>query len=292
VYNEDKSLVAEALANVGNISPDNSIHTGQARVILADGEVRWVEWTTRVIFDADGTVIECQSVGRDITPIKQVQETMEQQNELLRQLGDQLINIQENERQRIARDLHDSVLNELGAMLISAPDVLTPKVVRDNYQKLIEQLRQTINGLRTPMLNYGLHAALEDLFDRFMDNPQNEFILTMDIPPNLARYDTNVELHLFRIIQQACDNAVQHARAHNIRIRGRIEEDWVDITVEDDGIGFLLDPDPDLAHVLAQKHFGLVSMLERGQIIDANVTLSSQPGIGTQVRVYWASKED
>lgn len=287
VYQADKTSMAENLANLKNIHPEHPFQSGMVRVITAKDEVRWVEWTTRVIFGPDGAVTECQSVGRDITVLREAQETLEQQNELLRQLGEQLIKVQEIERQRISRDLHDSVLNELGAMLIAPPEMLTPKTVRDNYERLIEQLRQTINGLRTPMLNYGLHAALEDLIDILMDNPQAEGILTMEIPPSQARFDENVELHLFRIIQQACDNALQHAQAKSIRIYGQIDENLVDITVEDDGIGFLLGQETDMAHILAKKHFGLVSMLERGKLIDARVNLFSNPGDGTKVQVLW-----
>ena len=148
VYGDDKLRMAESLANLHNLTSDNPIHTGQTRVVLASGEIRWIEWTTRVIFRTDGLLAECQSVGRDITALKQAQETLERQNELLRQLSDQMINIQEIERQRIARDLHDAVLNELGVMLIAAPEILTPQAMRDNYEHIIEQFRQTINGLR------------------------------------------------------------------------------------------------------------------------------------------------
>jgi len=217
---------------------ENLVWHNQAWVALDNGELRWVEWTTTPIFRADGTFSEYQAVGRDNTALQQAQKILEQQNELLHQLNDQLINIQEVERQRIARELHDSVLNEIGAMMIAPAEALTPKAVRDNYEQLIEQLRQTINGLRSPMLNYGLFAALDDLFDNMMDNPQAEGHMTMEISPSLVRLDLNVELHMFRIIQQACDNAIQHSKAEHIRIYGDIDENCVELTVEDDGLVF------------------------------------------------------
>ncbi len=286
-YEGDKPMLAEVMVNFQNLRPENPIQIGQARVIIANHEIRWIEWTTRILFGSNGTATEGQSVGRDITALKQAQAALEEQNELLLQLGEQLINIQETERQRIALDLHDSVLNELGAMLITPPEMFTPKMVRDNYQRLIDRLRETINGLRSPMLNYGLYAALEDLLDYLMDNPQAAGILTMDIPPSQVRFDPIVELHLFRIIQQACENALQHAQAKSIHIYGLMAENRVEITVEDDGVGFMLGQETDLAHILAQKHFGLVSMLERGKLIGAVVKLSSTPGAGTKVHVRW-----
>jgi PAS domain S-box-containing protein len=287
VYDIDQPVWVEFLESLKLLRFDNPIRTGQVRVALAPNDIRWVEWTTRAIFGSNDLITEFQSVGRDITALKQAQAALEEQNELLLQLGEQMINVQETERHRIAFDLHDSVLNELGAMLITPPEMLTPKMVRDNYQRLIDQLRETINGLRSPMLNYGLYAALEDLLDTLMDNPQAVEILTMDVPPSQARFDPSVELHLFRIIQQACENALQHAQAKSIHIYGLIAENRVEITVEDDGVGFMLGQEMDLAHILAQKHFGLVSMLERGKLIGAQIKLSSNPGAGTKVHVLW-----
>lgn len=287
VYKEDQPARASSLSELASRTPNEPFHSGETRVNLPNGEYRWIQWTTRIIFDESGQINEYQSVGRDITELKLAQEKMEQQNELLRQLSEQMINVQEIERQRIARELHDSILNELGAILIGPPENITPKNIRDNYEHLIEQIRQTINDLRSPMLNYGLYAALEDLCDNLTDNPQVEDILTMDIPPSQSRFDTNTELHLFRILQQACDNALQHAQADHIRIHGEINDHLVDITVEDDGIGFQPGSEIDMAQVLAKKHYGLVSMLERAKLIGANVKFFSNPGAGTQVRVLW-----
>jgi PAS domain S-box-containing protein len=287
VHEEDQHLIAQSLDHLQNNSSQDLNKPYQTRVILASGEIRWVESITSAITRPDGSFSEFQVVARDVNELKLAQETLEQQNELLHQLSDQLINIQEIERQRIARDLHDSVLNELGAMIIAPAESLTPQKVREKNEKMIEELRQTINGLRSPMLNYGLYAALEDLGDTFLDNPQLAVKFEIDIPASLARFDSTVELHLFRIIQQACDNAIQHAQAHQIRVFGRIDENCITLCVEDDGKGFQLGAEMDLAHILAQKHFGLVSMLERGKLIGADVHISSCPGAGTQVQVHW-----
>jgi signal transduction histidine kinase len=120
-----------------------------------------------------------------------------------------------------------------------------------------------------------------------MDNPLAEDIFTMEVPPSQERVDVNVELHLFRIIQQACDNALQHAQARHIRVYGQVEKSRINLTVEDDGIGFRLETETDLVNVLAQKHFGLVSMLERAKLIGAKVQIDTHPGAGTQVHVVW-----
>jgi PAS domain S-box-containing protein len=288
----DRQEAQEALIYASQRTPGNSTKKREIKITTPAGNKLHIEAVTQAIFNDQEKIIEFQATVHDITTLKYAQETLEHQNELLRQLSDQLINIQENERQRIARELHDSVLSELGVMMIAPAERLTPQAVRGNYELLIEQLRQTINGLRSPMLNYGLFAALDDLLDSMMDNPLAKSEFSMEIPASLARFDLNIELHLFRIIQQACDNAIQHARAPHIRIHGNIDEGCVNLTVEDDGIGFQLGTETDLAHILAQKHFGLFSMLERGKLIGANVQITSHPGAGTQVHVLWEPQND
>jgi len=130
------------------------------------------------------------------------------------------------------------------------------------------------------------------LHDNMMDNPLAEDIFSMEVPASMARFDLNTEMHLFRIVQQACDNALQHAQARHIRLYGEVSECCVNLTVEDDGIGFQLGTETDLANVLAQKHFGLVSMLERGKLVGADVQITSHPGAGTQVHVLWEAHKN
>jgi signal transduction histidine kinase len=88
-------------------------------------------------------------------------------------------------------------------------------------------------------------------------------------------------------VQQACENASRHANAQLVQISGILAPEYVEMTVEDDGDGFVLAEPLDIANLLAHKHFGLVHMMERAEHIQAQLTLDSALGRGTRVRVVW-----
>jgi signal transduction histidine kinase len=103
----------------------------------------------------------------------------------------------------------------------------------------------------------------------------------------MERYPAVVELHIFRIVQQAVTNAVRHARATMITISGHLQTGALQITVQDNGIGL---PDRnylELAGLLKRKHFGLAGMHERAAIIGAQLAIESTPETGTTISIAW-----
>ena len=111
----------------------------------------------------------------------------------------------------------------------------------------------------------------------------------MKLLPNDVRYPPTIELHIFRIVQQACQNALQHAQAGTIIITGSLETNAGELVVEDDGVGFPSGEPLDLPGLLANKHFGLAGMFERAALIEANMTVEPGSVRGTRVRVNWRS---
>ncbi len=282
VHPDDHPIV---LTSIAKLTPQEPIAEHVVRVQRPDGEIRWLAWTTRAIFD-QGKIIEYQSVGRDVTPLRRTRIALTQKNAELQSLTKQLITAQENERQRIAQELHDVVLNGLGALAVSPPEMVTPQAVQASYQTLIEQVRQTIDGLRPAMLNFGLYSAIEEYVDHISERFKPcQAILKLSQTP--VRFDPDVELHLFRIVQQACENALKHAHASRIVINGLIDESQVHIAIEDNGVGFALENPSDLSNILAQKRYGLSGMLERGALIAATVEIHSKPGEGTTIKLHW-----
>jgi len=208
------------------------------------------------------------------------------QAETLHTLYQMNIERREEERNRLARELHDGVLGELGAIILYLDEETLPPQFHQAYQKLIARLRQTIGGLRPAMLNYGLRAGLEELADDLGERAGGSVAIHLEVPESNARYGAQAEQHLFRIVQQATENALRHAQAHTIRIDGRLEADELTLTIADDGVG--IDADTlDLATLLAHDHFGLASMKERAALIGAELAIRSAPGRGTTVRVVW-----
>ena len=101
------------------------------------------------------------------------------------------------------------------------------------------------------------------------------------------RYPDDVELHLYRIVQQACQNVLKHAQAESITIEGGLEEEMVHLIIRDDGVSFLIGKYQNLSWFLMNKHYGLAGMYERAALIGATLKIHSTPYPGTKVEVTW-----
>ena len=197
------------------------------------------------------------------------------------------IDRQEAERARLARTLHDEVLNRLAVLAMLSDERADPQRFQEAYGALTSQVRQTISGLRPAMLQYGLRTALEELVDELTVRVGDSPLITLDLPPSEVRYPEKVEQHLFRIVQQAAENALRHAQAQTIRIDGGLVPGHARLTVNDDGVGFAADQQTDLVALLADRHFGLAGMHERAALIGARLAFNTAPGDGTRVLVIW-----
>lgn len=210
------------------------------------------------------------------------------QTERLKSMYEINISRYEQEKLRLAHDLHDSILNELAALLmrVDAPS-LTPDF-QQAADELTERLREIVDHLRPPMLAFGLKLALEGFVEDLMDRKQDLVEVQVDIKANdECRYPDAVESNLYRIVQEACENSLRYAHAKKLLIFGRLHEKHIDIRVEDNGRG--LDPEISLNpnDLLANRHFGLVGMFERANLIGADLRIDSQPNQGTRIQMLW-----
>lgn len=205
------------------------------------------------------------------------------QAQVLRALYQTNIERHEKERANLAHDLHDEVLNQLAALFMNydvreiAPDF------ESRYRNVVTRIRHMISGLRPAMLNFGLQAALEELVDDLSERIGNNASISIDMPPGEIRYESEVEEHLYRIVQQACENALSHAHAKSIRITGELETDQITLVIEDNGSGFSIQEQLNFDKLLAEKHYGLVGMYERADLIGANLRIESIPEHGTRL---------
>jgi nitrate/nitrite-specific signal transduction histidine kinase len=205
------------------------------------------------------------------------------QTERLRQLLQANVDRDEQERGQWALNLHDDILNELALL---APGPGQPAETVTAYQRVVARVRQMIGGLRPAMLAYGLHRALEQLADDLADRAGETVQVQMDLVGD-TRYPLPVEQHLFRIIQQASENALKHAQARTLRLEASLQPEQVELRVEDDGLGLPPGVQDDLAGLIAKRHFGLAGMFERAAFIGADLRLASTPGCGTTVQAIW-----
>jgi signal transduction histidine kinase len=208
------------------------------------------------------------------------------QAEMLQMLYRANISSQEIERERLARDLHDVVLNQLAIMIMKL-DEETAEALKEDYEMLVRYLRQTIQGLRPPALNYGLRTALEAFCDDLSDRANGDIMIHFEIDPCDVHLDPTVESHLYRIMQQAGENVMRHANARNMHVYGDLSPTLVDLHLCDDGVGFNTRAGVDLSTLLAHEHFGLVGMHERARIINAELKIESRPEKGTNISVIW-----
>ncbi len=214
------------------------------------------------------------------------------QTERLRAMYQADITRHENERLSLARELHDSVLSELAGMLMNADMGTLPKNFREGYQALTQRLREIVSDLRPPMLNYGLKLAIEELADNLMDRTKDDVSVVVEIDSSGDRYPPDKEQHLFRIVQEACENAARHSHGKNIRISGQLRAEGVEIAIQDDGDGFELGKQNiELYDLLSERHFGLAGMFERAELIHAEIRIASRPGAGTRIAVAWRAEQ-
>jgi signal transduction histidine kinase len=200
---------------------------------------------------------------------------------------------QEDERQRLARELHDDTIQSLIALKQRAQLTRlalpkdTPLQTLGELELLTEQtienLRRTIRALRPIYLeDLGLVAALEMLSDEIGQNSSLQ--VDFQSTGHERRLSADVELALYRMVQEALNNAVRHAQATQASILIEFTAQAINIKVNDNGIGFDVPKSP--AEFVPNGHFGLVGLYERAQLIGAKLEITSAPGKGTQLSIY------
>lgn len=210
-----------------------------------------------------------------------------EQAERLRSLYRSDIERQEAETSRLALELHDDVLGQMAMLAMSTDAFSSVPKFEQAYQAATEHIRDIIKGLRPTMLNYGLRSAVTELADEATGLFGSTAEIQVDIPVSDYRYPTPVELHLYRIIQQACQNALKHSYASILCLTGKLEPHSIELAVIDNGIGFAQEGPLDLDWLLAHKHYGLAGMYERAALIGAQLEIKSIRKQGTQVFVRW-----
>jgi len=220
-------------------------------------------------------------------------EMLGQKEQLLHQLVNKLITAQEDERKRLAADLHDGIIQSLIAIWYRLQRI-TPTAEVDPqkwYSEIadltnvlseqIQDIRRILYDLRPMILdNYGLIPAVES----YVHNLQEKQNLPVElfIDGKDARLPSKIEVTLFRILQEALTNVMKHANATRVKVTLTILEEEASLTVEDNGTGLdtslLSTPQP-------QNRLGLASIQERALLLAGTCNIESQPGKGTRILV-------
>jgi signal transduction histidine kinase len=208
------------------------------------------------------------------------------------QLSRRLIQSQEEERQRIAAELHDGLGQSLA--LIRSRALLAEAsggdaAVRRQFEEISSQSRQALEevreiayGLRPHLLDrLGLTKAIHSMLDKVAASSAVHFTAEIDDLDGLLAAEE--QIHLYRILQESVNNLVTHAGATEARVSITRTGGSLELSVEDDGRGFVPADAPD-GHA-SGGGFGLAGMRERARILRGEFTIRSWPGSGTRVRL-------
>jgi PAS domain S-box-containing protein len=259
--------------------------TYEVEVLAKDGRRVPVEVSSRAIYE-NGIIVGVQGTARDITERKQAQDT-------LRMFSRQLIEAQEDERRRIARDLHDQIGQALTAVKMNlytvqrfsnAPEAA--HCLKDNIDAVDEALRLVRDlsvDLRPPLLDdLGLATALCWYVDRYEKRTGVTTEVLIELPKQNERFSRELETACFRIAQEALTNVARHARATHVLLQLTRTDTALEMMVRDDGVGF----DPAALRKRARRvaTLGLVGMQERAHGAGGVLDIRSKLSEGTEVR--------
>ncbi|MBW1297185.1 sensor histidine kinase [Aquimarina litoralis] len=198
------------------------------------------------------------------------------------------IEVQEEERKRIAQDLHDAISSKLNVVSLSTNFLIDGNLEEDEKErtlqhilsvttKTLESSRRLAHNLLPPILeNFGLQAAIEELCD--------EFVCSQKIKINHQIVYTNLlsknnELHIFRIIQELLNNSVRHGKATNVTLDINEENEQLFINYSDNGTGF------DMNTVSKNKGIGLKNIESRVEILEGELSYHSEVGNGVTFNI-------
>jgi signal transduction histidine kinase len=195
----------------------------------------------------------------------------------------------EQQRLDLAHELHDDVLNEIALTFTALLRDASPEALSQASSRISRRIRHVIQGLRPPILDMGLHFALNALPTDIEDQHPGCPEIVAELSTDGSRYDPTMEFNFYRIVQQACENSIYHAQPTMIRIDGELSRDKILITIEDNGVGFPQGERLDLSGLLTSGHYGVANMIERAESHQGSLKINSTAGKGTTITLTWGS---
>jgi PAS domain S-box-containing protein len=225
----------------------------------------------------------------DITKLKKTQEALEESQEKLRQLNARLLAVQELERQRISRDLHDDLGQSLMVLKMQLNAVKRSfkrgqqawddfDLAIDSVNEIADQVRIITRTLRPSVLeNLGLGKALAQLLADFEKYQKIQVSREMDDVSDLL--SPEAQIMVYRIFQECLTNAARHGKATSMQVRLKKDDGAVCIICTDNGIGL------DLSDAGRNQGLGLAAMEERVRLLQGSFEIISEKGKGTRITI-------
>jgi len=291
----------------------HDIHTYDAVRLTKNHRSIDVSVTLSPLWDAVGQFVGVSKVIRDISERKRAETLLHQAHEALelkvqertaelrrannslRELSGRLMQVQEEERSRLARDLHDEVGQLLTALKIDLQDIQHGEIGEARFDSLTDslvlvdhlltQVRTLALDLRPSLLDdLGLVPALRWYANR--QATRNGWTLSLSVEDMNGRVPAPIEVACFRVAQEALTNIAKYARAKRIDLTLRRQDEEVTLILQDDGVGF----DVPSARQRAQggESIGLLGMEERALLAGGNLVIESEPGQGARLELRFS----
>ena len=278
VHPDDRHLLVSAFER---LTPDTPLFQVSYRMFRPDGEIVWVERNSRAYFDEHGRVLRIIGMVADVTQRKRAEE-------VLSSLSRRLIQAQEAERARIARDLHDDIGQRLAVLTMTLEQLTHIRshtsdegrshldALRAQAAEISASVRALAHELHSSRLQHlGVVAAMKGFCAELSAQQKVEVDFgSAEIQPGVP---AETALCLFRVLQEALHNAVRHSGVRQFDVQLRETPDALQLTVRDKGSGF----DPETA--IDGGGLGLTSMNERLKLVGGELLIKSRPSRGTTI---------
>lgn len=238
-------------------------------------------------FDNDGKLLGYRGIDRDIT--ERIQLVADREH--YRHQG---LRMQEQERKRIARELHDDAAQSLVSLSVEIGKILMviekdPKVAsrqlesaRKRITGIVEDIRCFCHALRPGLIDkFGLVPAINLLAEELRN--QYHLICKIEVSGEVTRLDSDSELHLYRIVQEALSNVIKHSNAKEALVRVEYRTDRIKVSISDNGDGFYV-PEA-ISSFVRSKRLGLMNIRERTELLTGILSIESVKGKGTTVSI-------
>jgi PAS domain S-box-containing protein len=280
VHPDDRTRVWEAAADARK---NQKLYAVEFRVVLPDGTVRWLGSRGKFYYARNGNPERMLGVSLDITERKRAEEALSCMNR-------RVIEAEERERNRIARDLHEDVGQRLALLAIAIEQLKhdfphQPVELLDGldavWRKTLEILtdvKASAHELYSPRLEYlGIAAVMKTFCEEFGERKRVEIDFRSHGIPSLVLPD--VSICLFRVLQEALHNGVMHSGVQRFSVQLWCESDEIYLRVSDSGVGF------DLRAARTGRELGLIRIEQRVKLVEGTFSIDSQPEKGTTVHV-------
>ena len=259
-----------------------------------DGRLLDISLNVSPVYDAHGVIIGASKIARDVTELKKA-ESSRRESEIMHRIVD----AQESERHRIARDLHDHLGQQMTGLRLKIQSLAFKseghpelKAEIDSMREIALQMDRDIGFLSWELRPTELNdLGLGDALGSFVREWSSQYGISARCECDLSgaklvsgRLDPEIETNLYRIAQEALNNVLKHANASNVSVLLHTRKKEIVLIIEDDGDGFDFVYRPESSSKFGG--FGLVGMHERAAILNGKLEIESSPGSGTSIIVH------